>query len=122
MLGRTRAFDILEEAISPVLIYKGADVCNNILNVFAEQFGRTLESMGVQVEYFDEQKEPLENLTQYIGRYFRAIFGVQTYLFQIKMADGVTYLHEKIKGPKLHLILDHPIWMKQQLMHDYPDF
>lgn len=122
MLGRTRQFEILEEAVSPVLIYKGTDVCNNMLNVFAEQFGNALENKGIRVEYFDEQKEPLGNLTRYIGRYFRAIFGVQTYLFQIKMADGVTYLHEKIRGPKLHLILDHPIWLKSQLTHGYSNF
>ena len=122
MLGRTREFEILEEAISPVLIYKGSDVCNNMLNIFAEQFGYALENQNIRVEYFDEQKDPIENLTRYIGKYFRAIFGVQTYLFQIKMADGVTYLHEKIKGPKLHLILDHPIWMKSQMTHNYPDF
>lgn len=122
MLGRTRQFEILEEAVSPVLIYKGTDVCNNMLNVFAEQFGNALENKGIRVEYFDEQKEPLGNLTRYIGRYFRAIFGVQTYLFQIKMVDGVTYLHEKIRGPKLHLILDHPIWLKSQLTHGYSNF
>ena len=122
MIGRTGYFEILEEAVSPVLIYKGSDICNNMLNIFAEQFGSALEQKGIRIEYFDEQKEPLENLTRYIGRYFKAVFGVQTYLFQVKMADGVTYLHEKIKGPKLHLILDHPIWMKQQLEHEYPDF
>lgn len=122
MIGRGRNFDILEEAVSPILIYKGTDVCNNMLNVFAEQFGQALEAKGQRVEYFDEQKEPLETLTKYIGRHFKAVFGVQTYLFRIKMADGKTYLHEKIKGPKLHLILDHPIWMRQQLEHSYNDF
>jgi len=122
MIGQNRAFDILEEAVSPVLIYKGTDVCNNMLNIFAEQFGQSLEKMGQRVEYFDEQKEPLETLTKYIGRHFKAVFGVQTYLFGIKMADGVTYLHEKIKGSKLHLILDHPIWLKQQLECNYEDF
>lgn len=122
MIGQNRAFDLLEEAVSPVLIYKGTDVCNNMLNIFAEQFGQALEKKGQRVQYFDEQKEPLEVLTKYIGKHFKAIFGVQTYLFRIKMADGVTYLHEKIKGPKLHLILDHPIWLKQQLECNYDDF
>ena len=93
-----------------------------MLNIFAEQFGSALEQKGIRIEYFDEQKETLENLTRYIGRYFKAVFGVQTYLFQVKLADGVTYLHEKIKGPKLNLILDHQIRMKQQLEHEYPDF
>lgn len=122
MVRHSRTFDILEEAVSTVLIYKGTDVCNNMLNVFAEQFGQALEKKGQRVEYFDEQKEPLETLTKYIGRHFKAVFGVQTYLFGIKMADGVTYLHEKIKGPKLHLILDHPIWLRKQLEFNYEDF
>lgn len=122
MVSHSRAFDILEEAVSPVLIYKGTDICNNMLNVFAEQFGQALEKKGQRVEYFDEQKEPLETLTKYIGKHFKAVFGVQTYLFGIKMADGVTYLHEKIKGPKLHLILDHPIWLRRQLECNYEDF
>ena len=54
-----------------------------------------LEQKGNPVEYFDEQKEPLENLTRYIGRYFKAVFGVQTYLFQVKMADGVPIYMKK---------------------------
>lgn len=122
MLKRERGFCLLEEAVSPVLIYKGSGVCNNLLNIFAEQFGNALEEQGILVEYFDESREPITNLTRYIGRYFRAVFGVQTYLFQIKMADGVTFFHDKINGPKIHLVLDHPIWMKNQLLKMNTDY
>lgn len=122
MLRHDREYDLLEEAVSPVLIYKGTEVCNNVLNVFAEQLGNALERKGIIVEYFDGEKDSLDVLAGYIGRHFRAVIGIQTYLFQVKLADEVTYLHEKIKGPKLHLILDHPIWLKQQLLHNYPDF
>lgn len=30
----------------PVLIYKGDDICHNVLTVFAEQFGAALEQEG----------------------------------------------------------------------------
>ncbi len=122
MLRHDREYDLLEEASSPVLIYKGTEVCNNVLNVFAQQLGNAMEQRGISVEYFDGEKDSLDVLAGYIGRTFRAVIGIQTYLFQVKLADEVTYLHEKIKGPKLHLILDHPIWLKQQLLHDYTDF
>lgn len=122
MIGHSREYDLFEEAVGPILIYKGSDVCNNMLNVFAEQLGQALEAKGQRVWYFDGQKESPDALTGYIGKYFKAIIGIQNYLFHVKMADGVTYLHERIKGPKLHLILDHPIWLKRQLEHDYGDF
>lgn len=122
MLRHDREYDLLEEAVSPVLIYKGTEVCNNVLNVFAEQLGNALEQKGIPVVYFDGEKDSLDVLAGYMGRHFKAVIGIQTYLFQVKLADEVTYLHEKIKGPKLHLILDHPIWLKQQLQHNYPDF
>ena len=122
MIGRKKEYDRLEEAVSPILIYKGSNVCNNLLNIFAEELGNALKNNGEIVEYFDEQSEELAALSKYIGRHFKAIIGVQTYLFQVKLSDGVTYLHECIKGPKFHLILDHPIWLKHQMEHDYEDF
>ena len=122
MLCHGREYDLLEEAVAPVLIYKGTEVCNNILNVFAEQLGEVLEKKGWRVEFFNGQKDPLEKLVGYMGRHFKAIIGIQTYLFGVKLADEVTYLHQQMRGPKFHLILDHPIWLKQQLTHDYTDF
>lgn len=55
-------------------------------------------------------------------QHFQAIIGIQSYLFSVKMKDEVHYLHEYLYGPKYNFIFDHPIWMKQHLMHHYPDF
>lgn len=122
MLRHEREYDRIEEAVSPVLIYLGTDVCNNMLNVFARQLGNEFQKKGIFVEYFHAEKDSLDKLAGYMGRHFKAVIGIQTYLFQVKLADEVTYLHEKIKGPKLHLILDHPIWLRPQLLHNYSDF
>lgn len=67
-------------------------------------------------------KEDLGRLTSYMYQHFQAIIGIQSYLFSVKMKDEVHYLHEYLYGPKYNFIFDHPIWMKQHLMHHYPDF
>lgn len=122
MVGQTAAYWRLAEGSRPILIYKGDTICHNVLNIFAEQFGSALEHAGKKVIYFDCSKEPPNTLTQYMHQHFQAVIGVQTYLFSIKMKDEIHYLHEYIYGPKYNFIFDHPIWAKQHLLHQYPDF
>lgn len=122
MIGRTDAYHAIDSVTQPILIYKGDDVCHNVLTIFAEQFGEALERYGCKVEYFDVSQMPIEELLQYQGRYFKAIIGVQSYLFSVKMKDEIHYLHEYIHGPKFNFIFDHPVWMKKHLEHRYEDF
>ena len=122
MLRREEVYWSIAEGSRPILIYKGDDVCHNVLNVFAEQFGAALARIGKKVIYFDCGKEEIGALTGYMHQHFQAIIGVQSYLFSIKMKDEVHYLHEYIYGPKYNFIFDHPVWMRQHLIHRYPDF
>lgn len=122
MIGQNEAFWRIEEGSKPILMYKGDAICHNVLNIFAEQFGLALEHAGKNVIYFDCSKEPINVLTQYMHQHFQAIIGVQTYLFSIKMQEGIHYLHEYIYGPKYNFVFDHPIWARQHLLHQYPDF
>lgn len=122
MLQRKKEYWRIAEGSQPILIYKGDSICHNVLNVFAEQFGQALSSLGKQIIYFDCEKEPINLLTRYMYQHFQAIIGVQSYLFSVKMQDEVHYLHEYIYGPKFNFIFDHPIWMKQHLMHHYSDY
>jgi hypothetical protein len=124
MIGHSEEFYRMDDATRPILVYKGDAVCHNVLTVFAEQFGAALEQAGEHVIYFDpfvEEKRESAILT-YVGQRFKAIIGVQSYLFSVKMADEVHYVHEYIYGPKYNFVFDHPIWMKKHLMHQYPDF
>lgn len=122
MIGQTDAYQRIDEGSRPILIYKGDTICHNVLNVFAEQFGAALEHAGKKVIYFDCSKEDLNTLTHYMYQHFQAVVGMQSYLFSIKMRDETHYLHEYIYGPKYNFIFDHPVWGKQHLLHQYPDF
>lgn len=122
MIRRGEEYWRIDEGSRPILIYKGDDVCHNVLNVFAEQFGAALVHAGKKVTYFDCGKEDLGALTGYMHQHFQAIIGVQSYLFSIKMEDEIHYLHEYIYGPKYNFIFDHPVWMRPHLLHRYPDF
>ena len=121
MIGKEEAYYRIDDGISPILIYKGDDICHNVLNVFAEQFGKALVRSGEQVEYFDAGKEDWMEIVRYKGKRYKAIIGVQTYLFSVKMKDGIHFLHEFIAGPKYNFLFDHPIWMKNHLYHTLPD-
>ncbi len=116
MLKREEEYYRIDDAIQPILIYKGESICYNVLNEFAEQFGKAFIRAGKRVEYFDSEAEPNEALTRYIGKRFQAVIGMQTYLFSIKMKDGQTYLHDLINAPIYNFVFDHPIWVKIHLL------
>lgn len=121
MIGRKESYWNIEEGSCPILIYEGEAICYNVLNVFAKQFGSALMQKGKKVIYFDCEKQSLNELTGYMGRHFQAIIGVQTYLFSVKLKDGIHYIHEYIYGPKFNFSFDHPIWMKKHLEQHYDD-
>lgn len=104
----------IEEAGCPVLLYKGEGTCYGVLDNFAERLGAAFERNGQEVIYFDIGKKELQELTGLIGLHFRAIIGMQTYLFGVKLQDG-SFLHDHIDGPKYNFVFDHPLWMKEHL-------
>lgn len=122
MIGHTPEYYRIDDATRPILIYKGDPICHNVLTVFAEQFGSALERAGEFVEYFDIEKEEVQDVLRYKDMHFKAIIGMQSYMFSIEMLDEVHYLHEYIYGPKYNFIFDHPVWAKRHMMHNYPDF
>lgn len=122
MIGHKEEYYRIDEAAQPILIYKGDPVCYNILTIFAEQLGAALERRGERVLYFDQEEHDPREIIQFKGRHFKAVIGVQSCAFSIKMEDEIHYLHEYIYGPKYNFFLDHPIWGKPHFEHHYPDF
>ena len=100
---------------SAILVIYGVTYCYNILNNILENFGKALERRGERVEYYDEQAEGVAGLAQYIGREFKAVIGVQTYLYSIFLKDAGCFLFDGIKGPRFNIVLDHPGWLRQLL-------
>ena len=122
MIGHEKAFYQIDDEVRPILIYKGDSVCHNILNIMAEQLGQALERLGQRVVYFDYVQEGAGQIVKFVNHRFKAIVGIQSVLFSIKLQDDVHYVHEYIYGPKFNLILDHPIWMREHMEHAYLDF
>lgn len=114
MMLRKAEYLWIEEAGCPVLLYKGEDICYNVLNIFIEQLKDAFLRANQEVEIFDVEKEGIQGLERLMGRHFRAVIGMQTYLFGVKMENG-SYLHDYIKGPKYNFVFDHPVWMKNHL-------
>ncbi len=122
MISKGEQYWKIAEGSCPILIYKGEDICYNVLNVFAEQFGNALTEAGKKIIYFDCEKNDINMLTRYMHQHFQAVIGVQTYLFSVKMKDGIHYLHEYIYGPKFNFCFDHPVWMMRHMVQHYRDF
>lgn len=115
MIFREKEYYEIDDAVRPILIYRGADTCYNTLNQFADELAAALRRCRQAVEVFDLEKEGNPALTKYIGSRFKAIIGIQTYAFSILMQDNKTNLHDLIHGPKYNLILDHPAWLKEHI-------
>lgn len=122
MLMEQKAYRQIDGDTSPILVYKGQGVCYNILNTFADQFAGELEKKGQRVEYFDPEREELPQILNYIGRRFKAVIGIQSYLFSIKLKDETEYVHNLLEGPKYNFIFDHPVWMKHLLEGDIQNY
>lgn len=115
MLGHRKQYERILDGTAPVLIYYGVTYCYNILNVMLEGLKEALERLGVPVITYDEQQEDVTGLSRYTGCHFRAVIGIQSYLMSVYMKQSGRYLHDEIIGPKFNIILDHPIWLKNQL-------
>lgn len=103
----------IDDNVQPILIYKTDDSAYNLLNVFAQQLAASLLLCRQRVEIFDVQLEGNQALTRLIGRRYKAVIGIQSYVFSVMMRDNITNLHDLIEGPKFNMILDHPAWMKE---------
>lgn len=114
MLTETKEYYDIYDCTQPILIYTGSDVCYNILDTFAGSLGNALKERGQCVEYFDISKQQIEELGDYAKRRFKAVIGIQTYMFSVKWGNGA-FVHDSISAPKYQFVFDHPIRMKDHL-------
>ena len=112
MLGETKAYYDIYGCTQPILIYIGNDVCYSILDVFSRGLGDALKNLGQNVEYYDFSKRGIEELGNYVRRKFKAVIGVQTYMFSVQRESGIL-VHDEIDAPLYQFVFDHPIsfWM-----------
>ena len=114
MLSESKAYYELYDATQPILIYRGDDICYGILDYFAKKFGEALLKQNELVEYFDVSKQDLQDIFLYDKKRWKAIIGVQTYMFSLKKVGG-SFVHDNIDAPLYNFVFDHPIWMRHHL-------
>ncbi len=121
MIVRGEEYRKMDERYCPVLVYVGDPICYGILDYFARELGLALEKRGLWVEYFNPMDDNVSDIAQFVGRRFRAVIGIQTFVFSVRMKDG-RCVHDLIYGPKYNMFLDHPIWLKKHLDEGPADY
>lgn len=115
MLSHGSLYGKLEAETAPILIYYGATYCYNIMNTMLGQLAQALHRCGERVIIYEEQSEDVTGLGRLVGRRFKAVLGMQSYLLNIYMKESGRYFHDQIPAPKFNMILDHPVWLDSQL-------
>ena len=114
MLAESDEFYQIYDATQPILIYCGDDICYGVLDYFAKSFGKALKQQGEIVEYFDIKEHEFQDIVLYTKKRWKAIIGVQTYMFSIKKKDG-SFVHDDMSAPLYNFVFDHPIWFRNHL-------
>ena len=96
----------------PYLIIYGVRYCYNILNEILKGIENALKRKGYRVETYDEQEGDIAGLSKYVGKTYKGIFAVQTYLYSVYLEQSEKFLFDEIHGPKYNIVLDHPGWLK----------
>lgn len=117
MMAHKERYFYYYDATQPILIYRGASCCYNILNVFAERLAEALKEQGNRIEFYDTETEDVQGLARLLGRHYKASVGFQAWILSAQLKGGKDSLMNRIGGPKYNFIFDHPIWMQEQLRY-----
>ena len=91
------------------------------MRIFADELGKELQSIGIEVEYFDSEKESLETLEALAGKSYAAVVDFNSKLPSLEI-EGSGYLLDEIDAPFFNYILDHPIYHHANLEHKLKNY
>lgn len=111
MISKQEAFYEIDDAIKPVLIYMGDPICFDVLISFALEFAGELQKHGIPAIIYDISKEGTTGLAKFVDRHFRAVVGFQTALFSVRMKNSDELVNNRIIGPKINFLYDHPLYL-----------
>lgn len=114
MIGGKKEFYDLYDCTQPILIYRGSQLCHNLLNIFVRGLSHGLEELGQRVEYFDISKQQPKDQADYVRRRFKSVISMHTPVFSAKWENG-RFLYDDVAAPKYFFFFDHPIWSKEDL-------
>ena len=122
MLGKSSKYWELYLETQPFLILLTAVECYNILNDMAQNLAQGLRVCGKNVEIYDLAEGNSNQITRLFGKYYQAVIGLQSKLFEAYLNSEGCFLVDLIHGPKLQLLFDHPFWFYKQLQNHGEQF
>ena len=97
-----------------ILMLKIKSACYDSTFWLADLYGRALERLGYEVEYFSTAKEPVLNLERFIGKKYDAVIDFNSLATGLDTEEG-EWFFDKIEAPFYDYILDHPMYHNKQL-------
>ena len=97
-----------------VLMLKIKSACYDSTFYLADLYGRALENLGYEVEYFSTAKEPLIALEKYAGKQYDAVIDFNSVAAYLDTDEG-EWFFDTIDAPFYDYILDHPMYHNKQL-------
>ena len=113
MAARDEVYERADKHWAPVLVFVGDMTCYGVLDGFARSLAEQLDQQGYIVDLYDLGQEDINGLPRLFGKRFTALIGFQCFIFSARMQDGASAF-DKIPGPKINVVFDHPVWMKEQ--------
>ncbi|MEE1250965.1 MAG: glycosyltransferase [Lachnospiraceae bacterium] len=104
-----------------ILILELKSVCYQSYQYFAEKLGTELEKQGCNVTFFRTAETPFEQLEQFCGTSFDAVFEFNSDLPRAQMEDD-SYFLDHIDAPFFDIILDHPLYHHESLKQKLSNF
>lgn len=93
-----------------ILILKPQKMCYDVIEAFADNFGRAFIALGVEIVYFDLKKESLERLADVVKERFEAVLEFYSGLLSVKDAGG-QYIWNRIHAPVFQICVDFPVYI-----------
>lgn len=98
-----------------ILIYKGQEICYDLVDLFAEEFAKELEKLGFSVEIFDMKKEAPGNVARYLGQHFSAIVDFYSGMLGITMQQSGAYFLDMLEAPVYQFVFDYPLYIQDKM-------
>lgn len=104
-----------------ILILESRSVCYQSYWYFAEQLEKQFNKLRCEVTLFRTTETSFEQLEQFCGTSFDAVFEFNSILPRAKMEDD-SYFLDHIDAPFFDIILDHPLYHHDSLKQTLSNF
>ena len=92
-----------------ILLFQMNGIAYDSTRFFSSCLGKALENAGIEVTWFDFQRQTMKDLEALCGQSFDAVIDYNSKLPGAVLDDGTPFLNH-IQAPFYNYILDHPVY------------